>query len=239
MGGRDAIHFVANTSGTEPGAQETTEHCFINNLWIHNFSGSGIYCHNTSINYAQGLYATDIAISRCYAGINIDYKSEFCKFAHICTSWCYYGCINNGGNNVFTACTFHATHIGFYVDGTQVNAAHGTIDACTFCHIGSNAGSAITFDNITAGFIVSNSQFWYDSIDLTNCSGIVFSGCLFGRGTTGQGAVINVDGGGLALFSGCVFNNDVARPPQITVINDAKAVFSGCYGGVSGNEITA
>lgn len=241
-GTRDGIHFTAS-SGSTPSV--TTNHCMISNVWIRDFSGSGLYCRDTSINYAKGLYVVNAFITRCYKGINIARNSEFSKFVNVCISWCRIACVNNGGNNVFTSCTFHATSIGFYIDGTQPNPAHGMIDSCTFCHIGSNAGSAITLENIPAsvGFAITNCQIWYNSIDVAHCYGIVFSGCMFGRGTTGNGANINIDGGtdggGLVLFEGCVFCNDVSKPPVITVTNNAKARFVGCYGGVSGNEITA
>lgn len=241
-GGRSAICFQADYDGTDTGTAYTTNQCMISNVWIHNFSGSGIHCHNSSISVSRGLYVTNAFILRCYAGINIDYYSEFNKFTNVCTASCYYGVINNGGNNVFTACTFHATSIGFYVDGTQPNAAHGTINGCTFCHIGSNDGTAILMNGVESGFIVSDCQFWYNAISLTNCQGILFDGCMFGRGITSDGAVsasITVNGGNLVLFSGCMFHLDTTRPPRITVVNNTKTVFSGCYGTESGSAITA
>lgn len=241
-GGRDAIRFTANYDGNEGASSYTTQHCMIDNVWIRNFSGSGIYCHNSSISVSKGLYVTNAFILRCYAGINIDYYSEFNKFTNICTASCYYGVINNGGNNVFTSCTFHATNTGFYIDGSQPNAAHGTINGCTFCHIGSNNGVAFKGDAITAGFIIANCQIWYNSVELTNCQGVLFDGCEFGRGITNDGDVcasITVSGGNLVMFSGCIFHLDVTRPPKITITNNTKTVFSGCYGTESGSAITA
>lgn len=236
---RNAINFVANYDGA---TSETTAHCMISNVWIKNFGGSGIYCHNTGISISMGLYATNIYIERCHKGINIDYYSEFSKFTNICTSNCYIGIVNNGGNNVFTSCTIHATNTGFVIDGTQPNSAHGTINGCTFCHIGSNNGIAVKANDIEAGFIIANSHFWYNSIDLTNCQGILFDGCEFGRGTSTDGNVsasITITGGNLVLFSGCMFHLDATRPPKITITNNTKTVFNGCYGTESGLPITA
>lgn len=243
IGYRDAIRFAANHDGADTGSAYDNNYCSISNVFIRFFSGSGILCHNTGNNVSQGLYATNVLIRSCYYGINIDKYSEFNKFTNICTWNCYYGCVNNGGNNVFTACTFHATNTGFYIDGTQPNAAHGTINGCTFCHIGSNLGSAFKGDNIAAGFIIADSQFWYNSIDLTNCRGVVFDGCYFGRGITSDNpdscATINISGGNLILFCGCVFNLDETRPPKINITNNSKTVFSECYGSESGNKIHA
>lgn len=237
-GTRNGILFQANCDGTEGATQYTTVHCMMNNIWVSNFSGSGIKCHNTSQIYRHGLHAINVICTQCWCGLNIDYLSEFNKFTHLLTGLCTIGCINNGGNNVFTACTFYGTTIAFYVDGTQTNSAHSTINGCTFCHSGSNSGSAITMENVTAGFIISSSQIWYNSIDLDNCTGIAFIGCEFGRGTTsGRGAKITINGGNLVLFNGCLFMNDENYPPEITITNNSKVHFSACYGSASGEPI--
>lgn len=236
LGTRNGIEFIANTDGSDPGSSYTSEQCYIENIRIYNFTGSGIYCHNTSINYAKGVYVANVHINPCYCGINIDYKSEFNKFTNVCTAWCVIGCINNGGNNVFTACTFHATDTGFYIDGTKPNSGHGTLNGCTFCHIGSNAGKAIEIVSCSNGFIIANCQIWYNSIVITNSASIVIEGCELGRGTTNAGATIVITGGDTVLFIGCIFYNDVTYPPDIT--KTPKTIFSNCYGGTSGNAIT-
>lgn len=241
-GKRNAINFVADYDGTDTGTAYTTYHCMISDVWIHNFSGSGIYCHNTSISVSKGLEVVNAYILRCYAGINIDYYSEFHHFTNINTSGCYYGCINNGGNNVFTACIFGANYCGFHIDGTQPNAAHGTVNGCTFCHVGSNNGFAIKVNDIAPGYIFANCQIWYCKIEVENCQGVLFDGCVFGRGITDDGAVsasISISGGNLVLFDGCVFHLDATRPPKITITNNTKTVFQGCYGSESGNAIKA
>ena len=238
QGTRNGIVFIANDDGNEGGSAYDTEACMISNVWVDGFTDSGLKCHNSSISVSKGLYATNLYLSYCWAGINIDYRSEFHKFTNVLTASCKYGCINNGGNNVFTACTFGATSVGFYIDGTQYNSGHGTLNGCTFCHVGSNEGSAITMTGVANGFVVSNCQVWFCSIDLTSCSGISFVGCEFGRGTTGEGATINISGGNLILFSGCMFMNDVTYPPDITVQNNTKTRFVGCYGAASGSAVT-
>ena len=235
-GTRNGIAFMADYDGSP---SVTTDHCMIDNVWLRYFTGAGIYCHNTSIRYDKGLYATNVFINTCYVGIDIDYYSEFNKFVNVCTSWCKYGCINNGGNNVFTSCTFHASDTGFYIDGSQPNSAHGTITGCTFCHIGSNAGKAIDIRSVTAGFIIDACQFWYNSINVSDSSGIVVSNCEMGRGTTGAGATINITNGDTVMFVGCVFINDILYEPDITVTNNTKVKFVNCYGSMSGNIITA
>lgn len=241
-GNRNAIHFTANYDGTGEGGSYTTKTCMISNVWISYFSGSGLYCHNTGINYSQGLIVNNLWISRCYAGVNIDYYSEFHKFTNVVAVYCYIAVINNGGNNNFVNCTFHGTHAGFYINGAMPNAAHGVIDGCTFCHIGSNNGDAILFENVSAGFVISNSQFWYNALRFNDCQSILVSGCEFGRGISNDGNVsasIYVTNGNGIIFSGCLFHLDVTRPPKIEIVNNTKTVFANCYGGESGNIITA
>lgn len=235
-GTRNGIAFMADYDASP---SVTTEHCMISNVWCKFFSGAGIYCHNTSINYAKGVHVTNAFIDACYAGIDIDYYSEFNKFVNVCTSWCKYGCINNGGNNVFSSCTFHATDVGFYIDGTQPNHGHGTLTGCTFCHIGSNTGVAINLSGVTNGFVIDACQIWYNSIVITNSSGIIVSNCEMGRGTTGAGATITISSGTAILFVGCMFMADSSYAPDITVSNNNKVVFANCYGSDTGNAITA
>lgn len=240
QGARSGIAFIANFDGNEGDTTYKTEHCMLCNVWISKFQNSGIYCHNTSQTYRQGLHASNVFVSLCWCGINIDYNSEFNKFVNVLTAMCIRGCMNNGGNNVFTSCTFYGTKIAFYVDGTQPNSAHGTINGCTFCHAGSSKGSAITMTDVTAGFVISDCQIHYNSIDLTDCYGISFVGCEFGKGiNSGKGATINIDGGGLVLFNGCMFIGDDDYPPEIAITNNTKVRFNGCYGSETGNAITA
>lgn len=124
-------------------------------------------------------------------------------------------------------------------DGTHGNNGHGTMTACTFCHIGSNTGSAITIKNIKNGFSFSACQVWYNSIDITDSDGIIFSAFEFGKGiNTNKGATINISGGNTIIFVGCVFMNDVENPPEITISNNTKVKFVNCYGSASGNTIT-
>lgn len=234
QGTRTGVLYAANHDGATDGTTAyDTERCIIDNVWIENFTDSGLKCHNTANVYRKGLYATNLMLYACWCGLNIDYISEFNKFVNVQTAFCTYGCRNNGGNNTFTSCTFYGTSVAFYIDGTQPNAAHGALIGCTLCHSGSNAGSAITIVGAIDGFVISGCQIWYNTINLTNSNGIVFSGCEFGRD-----ADISISGGALVMFDGCVWMYDSTYPPVISVTNNNKVKFTGCYGAESGNEIT-
>lgn len=235
QGTRTGVLYAANHDGATDGATAyDAERCIIDNVWIENFTDSGLKCHNTASAYRKGLYVTNLMLYACWCGLNIDYISEFNKFVNVQTAFCTYGCRNNGGNNTFTSCTFYGTSVAFYIDGTQPNAAHGVLNGCTLCHSGSNTGSAITITGAADGFIISNCQIWYNTINLTNSGGIVFAGCEFGRS-----ADIIIDGGGLVVFDGCVWMYDSTYPPVISVVDNFKVKFTGCYGAESGEEIAA
>ena len=235
QGTRTGVLYAANHDGATDGATAyDTERCIIDNVWVENFTDSGLKCHNTASAYRKGLYATNLMLYACWCGLNIDYISEFNKFVNVQTAFCTYGCRNNGGNNTFTSCTFYGTSVAFYIDGTQPNAAHGALVGCTLCHSGSNTGSAITITGAANGFIISNCQIWYNTVNLTNSDGIVFSGCEFGRS-----ADISISGGALVMFDGCVWMYDSTYPPVINVSNNNKVKFTGCYGAESGNAISA
>lgn len=208
-------------------------YCSISNVHIRNFTAAGIYQYGTGANVEQGLFVSNAHIKNCWCGIWIYSNSEFCRYSNVQITYCYIACINNGGNNSFNNCVFHAYAVGMKIDGTQNNAAHGMCSNSSFCHTGGNSGSAITLSDIAHGYVFSACQYWYNSIDIENCGGIVFSGCEIGRNVP-----ININGGDTVMFGICVFMNDVSYPPSINITNNTKVKFTGCYGSVSGNEIT-
>lgn len=240
IGNRHGINWFSEADDNESDMPKVY-HSIVSNVFIRNFSGSGIKCHNTGANYEESMHVINTLIRHCYAGINIDYYSEFNKFTDVSMYYCKIACVNNGGNNAFCNCTFHATDTGFLIDnsdGEAYNNGHGLVVNGTFCHIGSNAGKAIDIKNSAYGFMFSNCQIHFNSVEIENSDGIVFNNVEFGRGTTGYGGVINVSGGNLVLFSSCMFLNDTTYPPVVTITNNTKTKFINCFGSVSGNEIT-
>lgn len=211
LGTRNAIICIANADGQEA-TQPIVEPNLITGCWFDGFSGSAIYQHNTGGGVRGAITMTDCFIHRCGAGINIDYYSEYCKYNAVITEQCYYACINNGGNNVFTGCTFHGT-IGFLMDnsdGDKANPAHGTCIGCTFNHIDNwnhpadaGGGDAVKVISNAHGFIFSGCQFWYSAIKIKNSRGMTFDACLIGGGSP----VIKVEGSYGAFFHGCTFQN--------------------------------
>ena len=227
LGTRNAIICIANADGEEA-TQPIVEPNLITGCWFEGFSGSALYQHNTGGGVRGAVTMSDCFIRRCGAGINVDYYSEYCKYNHIITEQCYYACINNGGNNVFTGCTFHGT-IGFLMDnsdGDRINNAHGSCIGCTFNHIDNwnhqadlGGGDAVKVISNAHGFIFDGCQFWYSAVKIKNSRGMTFSSCIFGGGSP----VIKVEGSYGAFLHGCTFQN----APSLDVNSATK--FDGCY----------
>lgn len=214
--------FISSSSGTGKFRGQ------ISNLHICGFSGSGLYCSNTGTRVTQCINAANLHIYNCWAGININKSSEYSRFSNINVTWCHYGCINNGGNNVFSACSFSGNSIGFYIDDSQgqsPNNSHGAAVGCMFNHSGNNDGIAIKVDGADHGFVFSACNIFYGEIDITNANGINITGCNFGNIAPANPIAINVDGGGTVLLS----NNIFAAPPTVTKTNNAIVIFSACY----------
>ena len=237
IGGRNGVIFIANKDGTET-TQPAVRPCMLTQCWFNNFNGSAIYAHNSGGGLTEAMIVSDCYLSYCEAGINLDYYTEYHKFTNMIVSHCYYACINNGGNNVFTGCTFHGT-IGFLIDnssGTKRNNAHGSVVGCTFNHIDNwnnpdvlGMGDAIKIiGSSTPGFIFTGCQIWYGAIVVNNAIGIAFSDCLIGGNTP----KITIENNATAFFSNCMFRQ---RP---NIINTALAKFDNCYLTSDGSVIT-
>ena len=212
LGARNGIVFTGNADQKEE-ARDTALTNVICECWFDNFDGSGFYGHNTGGNVRNTVTMSNCFVNQCRVGLNIDYFMEYSKFTDCIITNCYYACINNGGNNVFTGCTFHGV-VGWMCDNTgddKYNNMHGTCVGCTFNHIDSanhsdllGRGCAVIILNSNNGFIFTGCQFWYGNIIVDNSRAITFSDCLFGN----QDPVITVTGYDYgAIFHGNTFYN--------------------------------
>lgn len=232
IGTRNGVVFIANKDGQEP-SLPNIEPCMVSDCWFENFSGSGIYCHNTGGGTREALIVSSCYMKYCKVGINIDYYSEYHKFTNIITYKCYYACINKGGNNVFTGCTFHGT-VGFYMDGSR-NSGHGSCVGCTFNHIDNwnrpstlGGGLAVDAYSVVNGFIFTGCQIWYGGLRVRGSRGIAFSDCLFG----GNSPEVTVTGNLPAFFANCIFH----QTPTLNVNSATK--FDNCYLDEDGSVIS-
>lgn len=238
IGGRRGVNYIGNRDGQSTGVTPSTcTLCQIEGCWFENLD-SGIYGYNAGGGLQEGLEVSNCYFTRCKAGINLDYWTEYCKFTNCVTFQCYYGCINNGGNNVFVNCTFHGV-IGFLIDnssGNKTNCAHGSVIGCTFNHIDNmnnpselGKGIGIKVLDAVAGFIFANCQLWYGRIHIEDSTGVQITGCEFGGLGGASYPVIETSGNGMVFVDNCLFQST----PTINASSPLKIANCWTYAGVA------
>lgn len=200
---------------------------------IRNFAGGGITCYNTGLSPAASLVVSDCQIAVCDAGINIPYFSEFHRITNVTAQECYYGCIDNGGNNNFANCDFSMNKMALLIDnstGQSRNNTHGTFSACTFHHSDNtysggsivSVGTAIRILGAIAGEIFTGCQIGYGDVEIDDSIGIRFDACNFLRMTA-----LQITDSPLVVFSDCNFWDANSSP--LTQSGNTTLKFSECY----------
>lgn len=223
VGGRHGILWQGNYTEDETPAHQPKK-AILENLWIDHFTGGAITCYDTGFGTFNCIEATNIYCENCNVGINLSYWSEFHKFTNVRTPSCYYGCINNGGNNVFVNCDFSTCKLAYLMDNSQSqspNNSHGSCIGCVFNHTDSNSGVGIKILNCPNGYIFNGCQIFYSQIQIEDSNGIVISGSNFGN----TNCIITINGGGAILFA----NNMHQAAPTISITNNTKVHFENCY----------
>lgn len=221
MGTRHGISFSGNATTEDWSGQ--IRNCIIESCQIRGFSGGGITCVDTGYSVGCSVTATNCHINFCGAGINISHFSEFHRFTNMYCCHNFYGCINNGGNNVFVNCVFDSNTTGFVIDnrdGNAKNNSHGTVVGCTFNHSGRNKGVGIEVVNAQHGYIFTGCQVFYSKIVVEGSSGIQFNDFNFGKN-----AQIILRGGEITMFSNCIFK----AAPVVTLENNPIVKCHHCY----------
>lgn len=170
----------------------------IENVYIINFSGSGLLCQYTSTESYTSLMVNNLWVENCFAGINIFRRSEYSHFTNCRALTCRYGLINNGGNNYFVNCDFSRNTNGVLMDnedGLSYNNSHASMVGCSINHSGNNTGYALILKGLDYGFIFSGINIFYGNIVIENCKGIVID----------------------AMNSGHITNIDVSNSPSVIV----------------------
>lgn len=220
VGERHGLLFQGSATTKNWMGPDVKVNSMIRGCQISGFTGGGLTCVDTGYYIRASLTASDCHIINCGAGINISHFSEYHEFTGMLCSENLYGCINNGGNNVFVNCGFNANRTGFLIDnsrGQSPNHSHGSVVGCSFNHSDHNKGVGIELLGATYGYVFSGCQMFYSKIVIENSAGILFSGMNFGKDMD-----ISVKGGGLVLFSDSVFHH----PPAAVLLTDGAVVKS-------------
>lgn len=227
---RHGILFAGNASSENPSTyyQPTVVNCVVSD-----FTGGGITCYNTGLAPEASLLVSNCRFLRCCVGINIPYFSEFNRFTNNNAQDCYYGCVDNGGNNYFVNCDFSMNKIALIIDnssGQSRNNTHGTFSACSFAHSDNtregdqivSVGTAIRILGASNGELFVGCQIGYGDIEIDESIGIRFVGCNFMRMTA-----LEVTNSPLVVFSDCNFWDSSSSP--LTQSGNITLKFSDCY----------
>lgn len=156
----------------------------IENVEFVGWSKQGLYSKTMSSygNVADGKFFKQFQISNCrwyfnYCGNYFDYRCEYSQVCNCLWGENYVGTINCGGNNAYVGCQWNANYIGFKMENSGSNPAHGGCNGCTFNH---NYANAIQVDGCVNGWTFEGCQVFYGSIILNNCQGVVFNGNIWG-----------------------------------------------------------
>lgn len=220
-------HGIVFEGSKENPGTEGPLHGTIDNCYVTDFTGGAITCRNSGYPVPCSMNVSNCWLVNCGVGINIPYWSEYHKFTNVSAVQCWYGCINNGGNNMFINCNFSENEMGFLMDNSQkqsINETHGSAVGCTFNHsgyyTGANKGTGIRILGTRNGYVFSSCQVFFSKIELDDVKGVIFNAFNFGNHE-----VIHVNGGKLAMFTSCMFTSE----PQVSITDNDCVKFIHCY----------
>ena len=225
--GADSTKTNAASEGTRNGIEwtgETQEAGVVDNCWILNFDGSGIYLHDTTQKTYRNLSIANCYIFGNYVGVDIRQNSEFNKIANCTIVYSAIGYRNRGGNNDLANSGIDANKIGILIDADAgSNNGHGTITGCSINHSNSNTGYGIIIKD-TGRMLVSNCNLYYSKLKLDTTNGNVISGCGFGTS-----AAWEVTGGECSIFIGCMVRGWDSENTPVTITNNSTVQILNCY----------
>lgn len=221
IGERHGILFegLADSEGSVPYSAT------VEDVTVTDFSGGAITCYNTGYSCQSCLNVSNCYLVRCGAGINIPYFSEYNRFTNVSATGCYYGCINNGGNNMFSNCGFNGNTVGLLMDNNNSkspNSSHGSFVGCTFNHSENNEGYAIKIIGMKNGETFNGCQIFFGKTFISDCQGIQFIGSNMGKKTG-----IEITDSSAIIFSNCIIRDPKDTP--VSVQNSASVRFVDCY----------
>ena len=198
-------------------------HSMVSSCHLASFTGGGITCTDTGYSARCAMTVTNCHAYNCGAGINISHLSEFHEFTNVLCIANNYGCVNNGGNNIFVNCGFTGNKTGFLIDNTDKkspNNSHGSMVGCTINHSGKNEGVGIMVLGATSGYVFSACQIFFSKIVVENSSAIHFDNLNCGRKVH-----VTVKGSMPVLFTNSLFLEQV----PLELGEGAKARFINCF----------
>lgn len=200
----------------------------IEGVEICGFSGGAIHSTSTGVNYDNSSCITNCYLHNNNVGVYFPLKSEYNKCVNVSSSRNHIGCVNNGGNNLFSNCGFNGNVSGLIMDSTGItnpNSSHGSFVGCNFNHthaFGNNTPLyAIQLTGQDYGELFIGCTIGEGHIKCIDSVGIVFNACNLHNNCT-----LTAEDGGLILFNGCVFR---ATTFTNDITGTAVVKYDNCY----------
>lgn len=215
--------------------------CNIENVFIKNFEGCGIFARHTGTSVSNGTHIRNVRVELCSAGIYLGTYAEFYKVTDCCFLYNYTGAVVIGGNCVLDNCNLSYNENGLLMPGSDAygtvqNEAHGIINACTIVHTGrystANAGYVMKITDQESTELISNCTFANGKIEVKDRQyGLLISGCdikhdtdfivdncpimIIGSLISGSGSSSSVLNGGKIYRRNC-YNPAYTELPDVT-----------------------
>lgn len=196
---------------------------------IANFTGGGIVLTGTGVDVASNTLISDCFIDHCGAGIYIPYYSEFHRVSNCAVTRCWYGTVDNGGNNNFSNCDFSGCRVGIQIS-PSTNNSHGSFTNCSVNHSRSaageaNKGTAILLQGAIYGEIFTGMQVFFGAIVVQDSVGVRFIGM-----NLGSDVPITVTNNSVITFSDCTFKDAPTKASSLfTKSGNTMLKFTDCY----------
>ena len=225
--GSDATKWEEVSEGTRNGIEwtgETQVAGTVDNCMVLNFSGSGIYLHDTTQKTYRNLSIINCYITGNYIGIDIRKNSEFNKIANCTIIGNSVGYRNRGGNNDLANSGLDANKTGILIDeDVGSNGGHGTITGCSINHSGNNNGYGLIIKD-TGRMLVTNCNLYYSKLKLDTTNGNVISNCGFGASSSWE-----ITGGECSIFIGCMTRGWDSDNSLVVITNNTDVKIINCY----------
>ena len=199
----------------------------IDNVYIHGFSGYGIYAHENAFAADQGFSIVNSYFCKNHGGIFLR-RAEFFRIVGCDMNRNYIGMFNTGGNNNVSNCNMSANMIGISMDGTDglsLNDTHGGIHGCQIQH---SRIHAVNIAEMVSGEVFDGCNIDEGGVNIVHSTRMGFFSCNFLGHFT-----INVDHGGLVMFANCMMRDYTEN--HVTITDNTAVKFINCYKS-NGNE---
>ena len=203
---------------------ETSQSGVISDCLIERFDGAGILAMDSGTPVDNNVNILNCFVRNCAVGVYMKRDAEFIRVCNCTITRNYYGVLNRGGNNNIANCGIDGNVVNVQIDADEgSNNGHGAITGCSLNHADNNNGYGLIVKD-TGRMVVSNCNFYYAKVKLSNTNGNVITGCGFGNAAGWE-----VEGGTCNIFNGCMVKNWNSDGTSVTITDNTKTKIVNCF----------